>query len=60
MSGNSIPAADPQGPLDPALLNLTGEEQHFFKTWTSIQDDDELKQHIIQVQTKAYEVRPRT
>jgi hypothetical protein len=42
LGGTDTATTDPQGPLDPALLTLTDEEQHFFKTWTGIQDDDEL------------------
>jgi hypothetical protein len=47
---------DARGSLDPTLLNLTDEEEHFLKSWTGIQDDEELKQHILKVQKKAYEV----
>ncbi|KAF9446311.1 hypothetical protein P691DRAFT_804386 [Macrolepiota fuliginosa MF-IS2] len=43
-------------PLDSSLLALKPEESDFFKTLTNIWDDDELKRHIIGVQTKAYEV----
>ena len=42
--------------LDPDLYNLQPQEAAFFKQQTGIHDDELLKQHIIQVQTKAYEV----
>ena len=38
------------------LLGLTDEERSFFKQQTGIQDDDELKAHILQVQAEAYKV----
>lgn len=43
-------------PLDPTLLNLNEQEAQFFKSQTGIQDDKELRKHIIQVQEKAYQV----
>ena len=42
--------------LDPDLYNLQPQEAAFFKQLTGIHNDELLKQHIIQVQTKAYEV----
>lgn len=42
--------------LTDELYNLDNEEKAFFKTVTKIEDDEELKQHIIAVQTKAYAV----
>jgi len=42
--------------LDPDLYNLQPQEAAFFKQLTGIHDDELLKQHIIQVQTKAYEI----
>ena len=42
--------------LDPSLYDLQPHETAFFKQQTGIYDDELLKQHIIQVQTKAYEV----
>jgi hypothetical protein len=42
-------------PLDPKLLNLNEQEAEFFKSQTGIQDDNELRNHIIEVQKKAYE-----
>lgn len=53
----------PQGParsnipaLDERLYDLTDEERSFLKQQTGIQDDDELKAHILQVQAEAYKV----
>lgn len=50
--------ADPpsKNELDPDLYNLQPQEAAFFKQQTGIQDDELLKQHIIQVQTEAYKV----
>ncbi|KAH9964211.1 hypothetical protein BC827DRAFT_1189690 [Russula dissimulans] len=44
--------------LDESLYNLTDEERAFFKQQTGIQDDDELKAHIVQVQAEAYKIHP--
>ena len=43
-------------PLDNTLLEITPEEEAFFKSETGIQDTEELKKHIIQVQEDAYKV----
>ncbi|TFK75136.1 hypothetical protein BDN72DRAFT_559671 [Pluteus cervinus] len=43
-------------PLDESLYALNDVEKAFFKELTSIQDDEELKQHVISVQEKAYAV----
>ncbi|TFY75585.1 hypothetical protein EWM64_g8429 [Hericium alpestre] len=45
-------------PLDESLYNLNQEEVSFYKQQTGIQDDEELKQHIISVQTEAYAIFP--
>jgi len=42
-------------PLDPALLNLNEDETTFFKLLTGIQDEEELKKHLIHVQGKVYQ-----
>jgi len=42
--------------LDERFYDLTDEECAFFKQQTGIQDDDELKTHILQVQAEAYKV----
>ena len=42
--------------LDERLYDLTDEERSFFKQQTEIQDDDEHKAHILQVQAEAYKV----
>ena len=42
--------------LDERLYDLSDEERSFFKEQSGIQDDNELKEHIIQVQTEAYKV----
>ncbi|TFK40030.1 hypothetical protein BDQ12DRAFT_711486 [Crucibulum laeve] len=43
-------------PLDEEFYSLQPEELQFFKLHTRIDDDQELKSHIIDVQQKAYEV----
>ena len=43
-------------PLDEKFYDLDEEEKTFFKKETGIQDDAELKKHIIGVQTKAFSV----
>lgn len=43
-------------PLDEKYYNLDEDEKNFFKVETGISDDDELKKHIITVQTKAFSV----
>jgi hypothetical protein len=40
------------------LYNPTEDSVSFYKTLTRISDDEELKRHIIAVQTEAYKVRP--
>ncbi|KAF5327166.1 hypothetical protein D9619_004545 [Psilocybe cf. subviscida] len=39
--------------LDSSFYHLTDEEKAFFQQLTGIIDDEELKAHIISVQTKA-------
>ncbi|KAJ3561953.1 hypothetical protein NP233_g9878 [Leucocoprinus birnbaumii] len=43
-------------PLDPTLLDLEDEEARFFKQLTGIQNEKELRDHIVGVQEKAYQV----
>lgn len=43
--------------LDSTLLELGPEEEVFFKSETGIEDTEELKKHIIEVQEDAYKVR---
>ncbi|KAG8214701.1 hypothetical protein J3R82DRAFT_9786 [Butyriboletus roseoflavus] len=42
--------------LDPSLYALSTESSAFFKFATGIDDDDELKEHILNVQAQAYAV----
>jgi hypothetical protein len=44
--------------LDPSVLSLSEEEADFFKSQTKIVGDEELRNHIIDVQKKAYAVYP--
>ena len=43
-------------PLDESLYKLDEEGFAFMKTQTSIDDEEELKKHILAVQAEAYEV----
>jgi len=43
-------------PLDPTLFNLGREHLDFIRVMTGITCYEDLKQHIISVQTRAYEV----
>ncbi|GJJ13704.1 hypothetical protein Clacol_007960 [Clathrus columnatus] len=49
MSSTYIP-----NPLDPSLYRITEDEAKFLKECTGITDDEELKQHILEVQAEAY------
>ena len=42
--------------LDERLYELADEDLAFFKQQTGIQDEEELKAHILQVQAEAYKV----
>lgn len=44
--------------LDASYYSLDEQELGFFKSQTGIQDENELKQHIMRVQADAYEVHP--
>jgi len=46
----------PSHALDEHFYYLTDEERTFFKQQTGIQDDEELKAHILEVQAEAYKV----
>ncbi|KAI6005380.1 hypothetical protein EDC04DRAFT_2583295 [Pisolithus marmoratus] len=45
-------------PLDPTLYWLSPQEAEFFKTAIGIDDDDELKAHILSVQEKTWKIAP--
>lgn len=45
-------------PLDPNLFSLSEEAATFFKASTGINDDEELKKHILITQEMAYRVAP--
>ena len=42
--------------IDPSFYNLQPDEIAFFQQLTGIKDEGELKQHILNVQAKAYDV----
>ena len=44
-------------PLSAKFLNLDDDERTFFKITTGINDDEELRRHIIEAQAKAFAVR---
>lgn len=43
--------------LDESLYSLAPDELQFFQSTTGITSDAELKQHIVGIQTEAYQVR---
>ena len=45
--------------LDGTFLELSPREEAFFKAETGIQDTEELRKHIIEVQEEAYKVSSR-
>ncbi|KAL0954797.1 hypothetical protein HGRIS_003744 [Hohenbuehelia grisea] len=53
---NADPLAGKRPQLDPSFYNLEEDEADFFKTQTGIEDDEELKEHILAVQAKAYKI----
>jgi hypothetical protein len=57
MSGDtSMPQKFVPLALDEDLYNLSEEERAFLKQQTGIQDDDELKAHVLRLQAEAYKV----
>jgi hypothetical protein len=42
--------------LDPSLYNLKDDEKAFLKHMTKIEDEEELKEHVLSVQQQAFEV----
>ncbi|KAG1835394.1 hypothetical protein DFJ58DRAFT_908610 [Suillus subalutaceus] len=48
----------PMPTLDPDLYRLSSEEAAFFKAQIGIDDDEDLKRHILEVQAKAYKIVP--
>ncbi|KAJ7590102.1 hypothetical protein C8J56DRAFT_588842 [Mycena floridula] len=43
-------------PLDPSLYVLEDDQLGFFKSQTGIDDEEELRAHVLAVQAKAYEI----
>ncbi|KAI0066447.1 hypothetical protein BV25DRAFT_1820395 [Artomyces pyxidatus] len=56
MAFDDLPQQNPA--LDESLYGLDTDEAAFFKQQTGIQDDDELKKHLLQIQADAYAVFP--
>jgi hypothetical protein len=48
-------ASTPIIAIDTSLYSLSSEQAAFFKAQTGIDDDEELKRHILEMQAKAYE-----
>ncbi|KAG2154062.1 hypothetical protein DEU56DRAFT_436109 [Suillus clintonianus] len=44
--------------VDTSLYKLSPEEYVFFKAQIGIDDDEDLKKHILEIQAKAYEIAP--
>jgi hypothetical protein len=49
-------ATYPTLPLDPSIYHLDEDELAYFKIQTGIQDEHELRKHILEVQAEAYAV----
>lgn len=48
---------NPQGlQLNPDIYRVGEKEAQFLKEWTKIEQDEELKTHVLQVQREAWEV----
>jgi hypothetical protein len=47
-----------RSPLDPSLLVLGKDELAFYKAQTGINDVEQLREHILQIQAEAYESYP--
>ncbi|KAG2147540.1 hypothetical protein DEU56DRAFT_126994 [Suillus clintonianus] len=45
-------------PEDASLYDLTSEETAFFKAQIGIDDDEDLKRHMLEIKAKAYETAP--
>ena len=63
MTTNAYPTPESEGavlaqsfPLDAQFYSLNGEELDFMKDQTGILDNEALKNHILRVQAKAYNV----
>ena len=44
-------------PLDPSLYHPESDEVAFLKKEIGVSSDEELKEHVLAIQAKAYEVR---
>jgi hypothetical protein len=42
--------------LDPNSLILTKDDLKFFRPWTGITNEEELREHIVDVAVRAYKV----
>jgi hypothetical protein len=56
MASGELPYEAPSLNLDPSLYQLDDKEKAFFQQLIGITSDEELKEHIIKVQAKAFEV----
>lgn len=57
--GNELEAALRALPPDGSFLVMNPETESFFKAETGIQDSEELRKHMIEVQEEAYKVSHR-
>ncbi|KAH8116883.1 hypothetical protein DFH11DRAFT_1577984 [Phellopilus nigrolimitatus] len=55
-SSTNATSPDERAKLNPALYSPSPEEVAFLKDETGIQDDEELKQHVLAVQRKAWDL----
>ena len=56
MASGELTYEAPSLDLDPSLYHLDDDEKSFFQQLLGITDDDELREHIIGVQSKAFKV----
>ncbi|KAH9928838.1 uncharacterized protein B0H18DRAFT_1117668 [Fomitopsis serialis] len=59
-SGEFVSLDRDRMPLDEKLYRLSEDDVAFLKLHTGIRDDDELKQHVLEVQADAYQVGMET
>ncbi|KAI0639007.1 hypothetical protein C8Q77DRAFT_23362 [Trametes polyzona] len=55
---DTVEALTKMFPFDEKLYSLEGEELAFFKAQTGIEDEDELRKHVVAVAREAYAVFP--
>ena len=54
--GESSQKLDSINSLNESLYQLTGTDLEFYRRETGIDDEEQLKQHVLRMQKKAFEV----